>query len=510
MKLLNDGRFSFKDLFIFEMANNHQGDLEHGKRIVRALGEVVRAHGVRAAVKLQFRDLDTFVHPEAHANGGNKHVQRFLETRLSRDDFAQLVAEIKREGLLTVCTPFDEPSVELIKQLGIEVLKIGSCSAQDWPLLEAATKAHLPMIVSTGGLGVAETDDLVTFLDHRYAHYALMHCVAIYPTLPHQLQLNQLVRFARRYPHLTVGFSTHEEPTNTSAIQMAYALGARMFEKHVGIATETIKLNAYSATPEQVALWIEAYQQAIQSLGPIEARVIEPRELDDLRTLQRGVFARQPLKKGELIDSDEVFFAFPIRPEQLPSGRWVKGLRADKDYALHEPLHASIRPNLRTKAEIVYRAVKEVKGLLQEAKIELGTDFELELSHHYGIERFPEVGTTIITVVNREYCKKLIIQLPGQQHPYHHHRKKEETFHVLAGDFWSELEGKRRQHYPGDVILVSRGIKHRFWSEHGAIVEEISTRHYNDDSIYDDPTIANKPREERKTVLQNWGRHQFE
>ena len=27
-------KFDFKELFIFEMANNHIGDLEHGKKII--------------------------------------------------------------------------------------------------------------------------------------------------------------------------------------------------------------------------------------------------------------------------------------------------------------------------------------------------------------------------------------------------------------------------------------------------------------------------------------------
>lgn len=49
--------FSFEDLFILDLANNHQGDLEHGRRVVREVGEVVRANGVRAALKLQYRQL---------------------------------------------------------------------------------------------------------------------------------------------------------------------------------------------------------------------------------------------------------------------------------------------------------------------------------------------------------------------------------------------------------------------------------------------------------------------
>jgi N-acetylneuraminate synthase len=107
-------------------------------------------------------------------------------------------------------------------------------------------------------------------------------------------------------------------------------------------------------------------------------------------------------------------------------------------------------------------------------------------------------------VINRKYCKKLIIQLPRQKHPYHFHKKKEETFQLLYGDLEVELDGTRIQPQVGDTILVKPGEWHKFHTLHGAIFEEISTTHYNDDSLYEDERIARLPREARKTVIPNW------
>ena len=82
-------------------------------------------------------------------------------------------------------------------------------------------------------------------------------------------------------------------------------------------------------------------------------------------------------------------------------------------------------------------------------------------------------------------------------------------FQLLAGELTVEIEGRRRQLYPGDKLLIQRGLRHSFWTEKGAIIEEISTTHFNDDSIYEDPAINKLDRSERKTKLINWGRHQF-
>ena len=136
MVFTNHKGFDFNNLFTFEMANNHQGSVTHGKRIINAMADLKDKFGIRAAIKFQFRDLDTFIHPDHLSDKENKHIPRFLSTRLSDVEFKELILEAKRRGLITMCTPFDEISVDKILNLGIEIVKVASCSATDWPLLE--------------------------------------------------------------------------------------------------------------------------------------------------------------------------------------------------------------------------------------------------------------------------------------------------------------------------------------------------------------------------------------
>ena len=48
-----------KPLFVFEMANNHMGDVNHGLRIIREFGEVKKdfASYFDFAIKLQYLSL---------------------------------------------------------------------------------------------------------------------------------------------------------------------------------------------------------------------------------------------------------------------------------------------------------------------------------------------------------------------------------------------------------------------------------------------------------------------
>jgi sialic acid synthase SpsE/quercetin dioxygenase-like cupin family protein len=510
MRLSSEQKFDFNNLFVFEMANNHQGSVEHGIRIINAMADLAEKHGVRGSVKLQFRDLDTFIHPDHKESKEIKHIPRFLSTRLTEEQFGELVEATKRRGLISMCTPFDEVSVDGIEKLGIEIIKIGSCSAHDWPLLERVAQTGKPVICSTGGLTIKDIDRIVSFFQHRGVDFALMHCVAIYPSPNEKLHLNQLETMRNRYPGVTIGFSTHEDPGNTTAVMLAYAKGARMFEKHVGVATDKITLNAYSANPDQVDAWISAYKEAVAACGGEGEREISEKEKADLDSLKRGVYAKVAVKKGEALNREDVFFAMPYVDGQLVSGEWKDGLKADKDYGPNEAIGDVVRPKARRKKDVIYPALHAIKGMINMAKIPVSHDVHLELSHHHGLENFDKVGCTLIEFFNREYAKKLIIQLPGQLNPVHYHKKKDETFHVISGTLEVEIDGKNKVLEPGDTLWVPRGVWHGFGTKTGAIFEEISTTSHSDDSFYVDKEIAKLPRETRKTKLHNWGRHQFD
>lgn len=494
----------FERLFIFEMANNHMGSVEHGLRIIRAMDEARRGLDLTCAVKFQFRHLETFIHPDYRGSTEFTYVKRFSETRLDEAQFAALKQEADRLGFLSVCTPFDEPSVDLIEKLGIAVVKIASCSLTDWPLLERIVRTDKPIIASTAGASLEDVDKVVSFLEHRGKNFALMHCVAAYPTPDEGLELNQIDLLRARYPQVPVGYSTHERPENHDAVRMAIAKGAAILERHVGVRAEGIDLNAYSSDPQQVRGWLEAARSAYAMCGVAGARMaFTEKELGSLRALRRGVFAARDIAPGERLRPQDIFCAIPTFPGQLTANDLskYKEYYATTAVPARQPVSAaSLR--IVDNRERVYAIVSRVKRLLEEGRIFVPQKLELEISHHYGIERFEEHGCVIINFINREYCKKLIVVLPGQKHPEQYHKQKEETFHLLWGDAQYLLDGRAVEGRPGDILTVERGVRHIFTSRGGAVIEEISSTHFKDDSFYTDPAILNNP--DRKTVITHW------
>jgi len=320
-----------------------------------------------------------------------------------------------------------------------------------------------------------------------------MHCVALYPIPVEKLQLNQIEIFKRRYPQLTIGFSTHEPPDYLDGIKIAYAKGARVFERHVGVETNKIKLNAYSSTPEQIRKWLRAYKETVAACGAEKRPPVGHREEESLRSLKRGVYAREDIEKGTRLEHSIVFFSMPLQENQLESGDWKDSFIADRNYKKNEAIFEKVVKSDVSKQEIINRIFLQVMGMLNEARITIGKDFKIELSHHYGLERFREFGAVIIDCINRAYCKKLILQLPRQKYLYHYHKKKEETFQVLFGNLEIEVEGNRQILHAGDSMVIHYGEWHKFQTTNGVIFEEVSTTHFDDDSFYEDKFVASQP-----------------
>ncbi|MFT7507221.1 MAG: sialic acid synthase SpsE [Acidimicrobiales bacterium] len=337
---------TFNDLFIFEMSKNHAGDVDCALEIVDSFAEISQGENLHAAIKLQFRDLDSYIHPQFKKDG-DERMQRYFSSHLTTDEFKQIVDRIHEKGLISMSTPFDELSVDVIDALGVDMIKIASSSATDWPLLERVVLSKKPIVVSTGGLKLEDIDALVTFLQKNGADFVILHCVGMYPTPREYKELHRIKLFVQRYPNVPIGFSTHEDPENLIPVQLAYALGARCFEKHVIVLDEKSaadpsyqKVLGYTATPEQTKAWIYAYKDAVIMLGTEDIDSYQPteKEINSIASMKRGVYLKHDMSAGQTVSSEDVFFAIPLQDGQMECSDWREGLQTSASFAKEDPL----------------------------------------------------------------------------------------------------------------------------------------------------------------------------
>lgn len=414
-------------LLIFEMANNHNGDLATAKRMVDEFAKVAKEFPqFTHAFKTQYRNLPTYIHPSANPN--DKYVKRFKETDMPAESRRELVEYVMGKGFLAVCTPFDEASVDMAVDHGYDMLKVGSPSFTDWPLWSHIFERwHRPIIASVGGASETDIQKVGRMCDEHLLDLTLMHCVSDYPSKPEDLQLAQIWWLKEEYD-FPVGYSSHEEPGGIGTM-FAPLLGAEMIERHICLDPAP---NRYSVTPDQMRTELLCIATAMKSYGQPGKRVPGTKPTQ---------FMRQKLG-GEMW--------------------WTPGP--------HFPMD-------------------EIMELVKKSGIVIPKGSEWRIYHHLGPERFADVGATIVTCFNRDYCKKYIVLLPGQTLPTHTHGAKEETFTLL----WGDVRAAETALEVGQTLLVEPGSPHSLTTKGGAVLEEISTRYLPNDSVYADDSINNNP-----------------
>jgi N-acetylneuraminate synthase len=328
----------FEDLFVLELANNHWGDVEHGKKIITDFSRIVRFNNIKAAIKLQFRDAETFIHKSFRDREDIRLIKKVQDTKMTQDEYAILVDAVKKAGCVTMSTPFDEKSVDTCVNLGIQIIKIASSDLNDWVLIEKIARTRKPVIVSTGGSSLKDIDDMVTFFENRNIALAINHCVSIYPSEKYELELNQIDFLKNRYPNHIIGFSTHEHNKNIEdGMLVAYAKGARTFERHIDIEYDGKQIAPYCSTPSDLDRWIKAYHRAKELCGGSGATKKLPpkKEVKYLDEMVRGVYANRDLKDGEVLTEKDIYLSVPLQKGQISCRELMNGeiiLRAVKKH----------------------------------------------------------------------------------------------------------------------------------------------------------------------------------
>ena len=115
--------------------------------------------------------MDTFVHESFKGSRSTqkKALHYFEKTeakRMKKEEYLELITEIKNLGCIPMSTPFDEKSVDLCEEFDLPIIKIASSDMNDWPLIEKIASTYRPVIISCGGASEKDLDDVVNFFNN--------------------------------------------------------------------------------------------------------------------------------------------------------------------------------------------------------------------------------------------------------------------------------------------------------------------------------------------------------
>jgi sialic acid synthase len=332
--------FSKQDcFFIAEVGQNHQGDLDLAREFIR-----VFAHEGASAIKFQTRNNKYLFSQEAY-NMPYTSENAFADTygahreRLElRPEWLPILKEdCVKHGVKFMSTPFDEPSLELLKEVDVDILKIASFDLGNLPFINRIAKLGRPVVMSVGGGKIDQIRSSVEVLLHHHDDVSILHCVSEYPCEYDRLGLDAIGTLLLEFPNCIIGSSDHFNGILSGPV--AYLKGARVFEKHVTLN------RASKGTDHSFALEPEGFRKFVRDTTRVRD-MLTPKHEDDLgnervfKKLGKSLFACVDIRAGEEITLDQLsgrIFECQFIP--VRESNQVIGKTAKRDIAKGEAIY---------------------------------------------------------------------------------------------------------------------------------------------------------------------------
>lgn len=269
---------------IAEIGLNHNGDVELAKQLID-----VAADAGADAVKFQKRtpEIATPEHmrdlPRETPWGTMTYLDYRRRVEFDRDEYIDISDHALLRGLEWFASPWDEPSVDFLEDLGVVAHKVASASLTDHGLLRALRDTGKTVILSTGMSTIEQIDAAIEVLGTE--RLLLLHATSTYPMEPGEANLRMIPALRDRYPGVPVGYSGHERGLQISLA--AVALGAVAVERHITL-DRTMWGSDHAASLEPTGL-----QHLVRDIRVIEASLgdgvkrVFPGELAPMAKLRR-------------------------------------------------------------------------------------------------------------------------------------------------------------------------------------------------------------------------------
>jgi len=320
---------------IAEAGVNHNGSIDLAKKLI----DVASASGADA-VKFQTFKADNLATKKAQKaiyqkeNTDKKESQFDMLKKLEFDIEAhkELISYCSNKKIIFLSSPFDHESIELLNDLGLEILKIPSGEITNLPYLRQIGKLNKKIILSTGMSNIDEVKSALNILINsgtKKNNITVLHANTEYPTPMEDVNLKAMVKIGKELD-VKVGYSDH-----TLGIEVdiaAVAMGASCIEKHFTLDSK-MKGPDHKASlePHHLEAMVKAIRNIELAIGD-GIKKISKSEMQNIKIIRKSIVAKTKIKKGEVLNEKNIIVKRP--GNGISPMKWddVLGTKATKDY----------------------------------------------------------------------------------------------------------------------------------------------------------------------------------
>ena len=434
---------------IAEIGNNHNGDINIALQLIDA------AHAAGAdCAKFQMRDMGRLYSNSGKSSDmasdlGTQYTLDLLERfQLSDDELFRCFDYSASKGLVPLCTPWDDTSLQKLNQWGMEGFKVASADFTNHALLTQLAATGKPLVCSTGMASELEIRSGIRHLQKKGANYVLLHCNSTYPTPFKDVNLRYLERL-RELADAPVGYSGHERGIEIPIA--AAALGAVVIEKHITLD------RGMEGNDHKVSLLPDEFKQMLLGIRRVEESMGQGGE----RSISQGEMMNREVLAKSLVASCDIDAGTTVTEAMVKIQSPGQGLQPNR---VHELVGKKL-PISKKKGDIFFPS--DLK--LQSAKprpFRFAQPFGLPVRYH-DISTFSEVSNLDLVEIHLSYKDlevDLDVVIPEKQ-PLGLVIHAPELF---AGDHTLDLstgDDKYRNHSIKElqrVVDISRNLRKRF------------------------------------------------
>lgn len=326
-----------KVIIIAEAGVNHNGDLNKAFQLIDAAVQADVDY-----VKFQTFKADKLVSKLARkadyqiqntADGDDSQFDMLKKLELSHHDHEKLIAYCKHKNINFFSTAFDLESLQYLKEIGLDVVKIPSGEITNLPYLRKAAKLFSRVILSTGMCTMEDIEKAVSVFLKEGIHLqniTILHCNTEYPTPMLDVNLKAMNTIQEKFG-TKVGYSDH-----TLGIEVpiaAVALGATVIEKHFTLdKTMSGPDHAASLEPTELTAMVKAIRNIEQAMAGSGIKEPSTSEIKNITIARKSIVAAHPISKGEFFSEQNITVKRPGNGVSPMLWDQVIGQIAPKDF----------------------------------------------------------------------------------------------------------------------------------------------------------------------------------
>jgi sialic acid synthase SpsE len=330
-KRIGDGQPCF---MVAEIGTGYR-NFEEAKNLIDSAIEI----GIDA-IKFQTFEAETITTKKNYINtketGYTSQFELFKKLEIPKEVQLKIVNYAHDKGIVIFSAPSHIKDILTLKELDLQVYKIGSDLTCHLPLLLEVGKLQKPIILSTGMCTLDEVKEAVDAIKSTgNDQIALLHCVSDYPAKIEDSNLYAIKTMKKEF-QLPVGFSDHS--IGTIVPLAAAILGADIIEKHFRDSRNTPSPDdIHSIDKNEFSKLIDSIRTTEKAKGDGKKKPTAS-ELKNKETNRVSIIALSDIKKGSIISSDMLDIRRPgtgISPKNIEK---IIGKRALHDIYKDDPV----------------------------------------------------------------------------------------------------------------------------------------------------------------------------